>query len=386
MTDGRQGHMLRIGIQVDFAGAYGRGVLRGVMRYANQKGNWEFVMPPMYSLRSSRTMDPHAADGVIAMLHDPRSVAPFRRARVPVVNTARTVAPQELRRLGVPSVLPDDAVVGELAFQYFADRGFRSFGFCGHPRAAWSLQRCDAFRRACDARGDGTTFSHVAAADRVPREWIVSLPRPCAVLAANDRYAWHAIDACREIGVSVPEDIAVLGVDNDVLLSDMVRPTLSSMMIPAEQIGFEAARVLDDMLQGKRAPKEPVLLPPHSVVTRHSTDVLSIEDPDVAEAAKFIRENASHPLTVQNVLDCVSMSRRNLERRFKRVMKRSLLDEIRRVHLDRATRLLRETDLDMPRVAEQSGFASPIRFSTVFKEMTGVAPSIYRRKHRQGMG
>jgi LacI family transcriptional regulator len=206
------------------------------------------------------------------------------------------------------------------------------------------------------------------------------------VLAANDRYAWHAIDVCREEGISVPEDIAVLGVDNDVLLSDMVRPTLSSIMIPGEQIGFEAARLLDEMLQGKKVSMTPVLLPPQGVVTRHSTDVLSIDDPDVAEAARFIRENAFKAITVQSVLDCVSMSRRNLERRFKRVMKRSLLDEIRRVHLDRATRLLRETDLDMPHVAEQSGFGSPIRFSTVFKEMTGVAPSIYRRKHRQGMG
>jgi LacI family transcriptional regulator len=157
-------------------------------------------------------------------------------------------------------------------------------------------------------------------------------------------------------------------------------------MIPGEQIGFEAARLLDEMLQGRPVSTTQLLLPPQGVVTRHSTDVLSIDDPDVAEAARFIRENASRSITVQNVLDCVSMSRRNLERRFTRVMKRSLLEEIRRVRLDRATRLLRETDLDMSHVAEQSGFGSPIRFSTVFKEMTGVAPSIYRRKHRQGMG
>jgi LacI family transcriptional regulator len=302
-----------------------------------------------------------------------------------VVNTARTLGFAELRQMRIPSVLPNDAAVGKLAFDYFTDRGFRAFAFCGHPRAAWSLERCDALRKACRSR-EGLTFTHVLAADRVPHAWVRSLPRPCAVLAANDRYAWHTIDVCRELGVAVPEDIAVLGVDNDPLLTDMVRPTLSSITIPDEQIGFEAARLLDQMLQGKRASMTPLLLPPQGVVTRHSTDVLSIDDPDVAEAARFIRENASNSITVQSVLDCVSMSRRNLERRFKRVMKRSLLDEIRRVHLDRATRLLRETDLDMPRVAEQSGFGSPIRFSTVFKEMMGIAPSIYRRKNRQGTG
>jgi LacI family transcriptional regulator len=377
--------MRRIAIQLDFAGGYGRGVLRGVMRYANLRADWEFVMPPMYSLASKKLEDPQPADGVIAMLHAARSFEPFRRAGIPIINTARTLTATELRQIRVPTVLPDDAAVGRLAHAYVRERGFRAFGFCGHPTASWSRVRRESFAAAC--RGDpGTTFfSAFAAADRVSQQWVRSLPRPCAILAGNDRYAWHAIDACRESHVAVPEEIAVLGVDNDVLLTEMARPTLSSIELGGERIGFEAARMLDRLLQRKRVNPDPVELPPDGVITRHSTDVLSIDDESVAAAASFIRERASAPIGVADVTAHVAMSRRNLERRFRRVLRRSLLDEIRRVHLERAQQLLRDTDLDMPDVAEQSGFASQVRFSTVFKEMTGETPTGYRRRHRPGL-
>ena len=376
--------MIRIGIQLEFAGGYGRGVLRGVMEYAHLRADWKFVMPPMYSLAKQQWSDPQSADALVVMVHSARSLERFRRVHVPVVNAARTMSLRELRRVHLPSVLPDDAAVGRMAFDYFRQRGFRSFGFCGHPTASWSRVRCRAFENEC--RKNDLSFSSVAASDRVPREWVRSLPRPCAVLCANDRYAWHAIDVCRENGMSVPEDIAVLGVDNDLLLTRLVHPTLSSIDLGAERIGFEAARVLDELIQGKRTSREPIELPPSGVVTRHSTDILSIDDEVVAEAVRFIRERASKLISVDDVLKEVAMSRRNLERRFRRSMRHSLHDEIRRVHLDRAAKLLRETNLGIPYVAEQSGFASHVRFTTVFREWMQTTPTDYRRQHRSGMG
>ena len=164
---------------------------------------------------------------------------------------------------------------------------------------------------------------------------------------------------CRELGIAVPEDIAVLGVDNDTLLTEMVRPTLSSIDCGSERVGFEAGRMLDSLLAGNKAPRNLVEVPPGGVVTRHSTDVLSIDDDVVAQAAKFIREHASEPVGVQDVLDDVAMSRRNLERRFRRVMQRSLHAEIIRVHLDRGAKLLRETRLDIPAIAKQSRVRQP---------------------------
>ncbi len=171
--------MHRIGIQVDFAGGYGRGVLRGVMAYANLRADWEFEMPPMYML-SSRKLDLRSVDGVIAMIHAARSFDRFQRVRMPMVNAARTISARQLRQAHVPTVLPDDRAVGKMAFVYFWDRLFRSYGFCGHPTASWSLLRRDAFAAEC--RREGVFFSDAAAADEVPEEWIKSLPRPARSL------------------------------------------------------------------------------------------------------------------------------------------------------------------------------------------------------------
>src|SRR6185295_2569425 len=165
-----------------------------------------------------KLIDPRTADGVIAMVHATRSLDPFRKARVPVVNTARTLSLREIEELSLPTILPDDTAVGRMAYQYFYERGFRAFAYCGHPTASWSRVRRDAFAEG--AKRDKLYFSYASVPDGAPHEWIVSLPRPCAVLGANDRYAWHVIDACRENSISVPEEIAVLGVDNDSLLTE----------------------------------------------------------------------------------------------------------------------------------------------------------------------
>jgi LacI family transcriptional regulator len=315
-------------------------------------------------------------------VHSAKSVTAFQQKKIPIVNTALTLPEEELRRLALPTVLPDDSAVGKLACDYLWNRGFRHFGFCGHPRAAWSLRRRDAFVAACKEKN--CVCDCVAEADEVPRDWVAKLPRPAAILAANDRYAWHAIDMCRELKIAVPEQVAVLGVDNDELLAEMVRPTLSSIVLPAVKIGYEAGKLLDQLMAGKSVDPGPVFFPPEGVETRNSTDVLNIEDEVVADAVRFIRERAAQSVSVQDVLNHTLISRRNLERRFRRVLNRSLLDEIRRVHVERAAELLRETDIDMPSIAEQCGFSSPIRFSTVFKEFRGVAPSVYRRQHRPG--
>lgn len=363
-------------------GGYGRDVLRGMMQFANRVGNWEFVMPPMYSLDRKRTVNPRAVDGIVAMLHDARSLKPFRRAGVPLVNVARTLDDAALVRLHLPSVLPDDDAIGRLAYAYFRDRGFRHFGFCGHPAAAWSRARERAFAAA--AARDGLTCHAVHVADAVPGAWVRGLTLPSAVLAANDRYAWHAVDACRDVGIRVPEDVAILGVDNDVLLTDMVRPTLSSVRPAGISVGFEAGRLLASLLQGGKASSRPTLVAPEGVVTRHSTDVLVIDDDAALAAARFIRENAARPISIDDVVDAAATGRRTLERRFKAALGRSLHDELRRVRLERAMLLLRDTGLDMPAIAEQCGFSGQARFSTVFRQVVGATPTEYRRRARPG--
>lgn len=373
--------MLRIGIQVDFAGGYGRSVLRGVMHYANLRNDWEFVMPPTYS-NSAQPIEKMGVQGVISMLHTVSVVQRLRRAKIPFVNMARTLSTELLAKHRVPTVLPDDRAIGQKALKYFWDRHFRSFGYYGHPTGVWSRIRGDAFVAACQEAGGEVSAAY--GVDEVPGEWVASLPRPCAILACNDRYAWYVIDACRENGIKVPEEMIVLGVDNDPLLDEMCRPTISSVDLAAEQIGFEAARMMDQLLTNQPLAKSLIEIPPGEIITRNSTDSLSIDDELVAEAAGYIRQHAAEPIRVQDVLRELAIGRRNLERRFKKVLGRSLLDEIHQAHLERAKRLLRETNLDMPHVAEQSGFTSHVRFSTLFRDRLNSTPTAYRRRYRLG--
>jgi LacI family transcriptional regulator len=325
--------MFNIAVDLEQSGAYAREILQGVMQFANLHNHWDFLMPPMYAMGSKRPFW-HHADGIVTMAHTAGAIRSLRRSKIPLVNTARTLAAGQLAKLQIPTVLPDDAAVARMAFEYLYERHFRTFGFCGHPEASWSLVRGQAFANECHLRNLPCSTS--TDANGVSRDWILSLQRPCAILAANDYYGWLAIDACRTNGVSVPEDIAVLGVDNDELLGNMIRPTLSSINVDAVRIGFESAKMLDQLIQGNTPQTLLVEIPPIGVVTRHSTDVLSISDPAVADAERFIREHASEPISVDDVLKEVALSRRNLERRFKKVMNRSLLDEIIRMRIDRA--------------------------------------------------
>src|SRR5688572_17176587 len=326
------------------------------MHFAQFAANdWEFAMPPMYRLSRHGRLDPRQLDGVIAMLHDERSARPFQQSRVPVVNTARTLSLERLQSAHLHSVLPDDEAVGRMAYRYFRERGFTNFAFCGHPTGDWSLARQHAFARA--AQADGFECRVAVHADEVPAKWVASLPRPTALLAANDRYSWYAVDACRIAGRKIPDDVAILGVDNDELTVAMARPALSSIELPGFRIGEEAAALLGALMSGAQVPPVPRLLPPESVISRTSTDVLAMDDEAVVQALRFIRANAAKPITVNDVLDAVPLGRRSLERRFRNALGRSLLDEIRQVHIERAKRLLIDTTLEMPVIARESGFA-----------------------------
>ncbi len=372
--------MKRVAINLDLIGGYGRQVLRGLMRHAALAGDWEFVMPQMYETTTTRHAPRTATDGTVLMLHDAATIRTLQQSRIPFVNVAHTLDLTELDRLKAPSVLPDDERIGQLAFQYLRDLGFRSFAFFGHPQVGWSQHRKHTFESA--VRSAGFPFSVIEAADQVPTEWVSTLPPKTAIFAANDRYAWHAVDACRLASIRVPEDISVLGCDNDLLLVDMVRPMLSSIDPVAFQIGLSAGRMLEQLMRGQRPPRTIELVPPEAVVTRQSTEVLMIDDEAVVAAVRFIRLNACSGIGVDDVVRHVLVSRRNIERRFISRMGRSILQEIRRVRLDRATDLLRDTDMDMPAIAEKCGYMSNARFSVVFRQQTGMTPSGYRRKSR----
>jgi LacI family transcriptional regulator len=346
-------------------------------------------------------------DGIICQIYDDRLAEVYRKTGKPVVELFESRAKSEF-----PRILPDDVATGVLGAQHFVERGFRHFAYFGAPWMLWSRERESGYRQEIErtfaaraaAAGPGDTQSSFTFASygamggpTVPGAfgpsnerramamgaWLKSLPRPLALFAANDLWGHELLQAAREVGLQVPEDVAILGVDNEELLCEIAHPPLSSIRIGGEQIGRLAVTTLDHLLRRKSPPKDIPRVPPIGVVTRQSTDVLAVDDSDVAVALRHIRQHAIDGLSVKELLDAVPVNRRTLERRFVAVLGHTPLEEIRRVRLERAKTLL-QTDLPVYEVARRSGFATPEYMATSFLQITGMTPTAYRRQFTPG--
>jgi LacI family transcriptional regulator len=381
---------LRIGLVFSHSLAYCRGILRGIRQYAEAEPHWVF-MPVAPDLRSIQALRPLKPDGVIAHIFSDELAKALGRLGVPVVNVSSVLPDLTIPRVGV-----DDHACGCLAADHFLERGLRHFAFAGHRDHAYSLRRETGFRQTIESKGlrvdcyyerrqrPFDPMGRLWALDKRIQRWIRALPKPVGIFAPNDLWGVQLTEVCHHTGLQVPEEVAIVGVDNDDLLCGLSRPPLSSVALPGGRVGYEAAALLDRLLAGARAEPEPLLLPPVGVVTRRSTEILAVADHEVATVLGFIRKQRQRQIRVKDILQEVQLSRRSLERRFRTVVGRSLLDEIRRVHVERARNLLAETDLPMHVVAERSGFADGRRFSTVIREVTGFTPTAYRRQFRSG--
>jgi LacI family transcriptional regulator len=378
--------MIRIGLMFTYNLHYCRGVLRGIKRYAEGRPKWTLLLlgPEREALAQLKAFRPH---GVIAYVYNKTLHKALLRQRKPLVNVCGV-----LPNLGIPRVGVDNVSVGRLAAEHLLERGLRHFAFFGHARHAYSVDREAGFREALQKAGHEVAcayergsasfdpMGHLGrlALDRQVTRWLASLPKPAGIFACSDPWGIQLAEVCLQSGLHVPEEVAIIGALNDDLLCEMARPPLSSVVAPTERVGYEAAALLDALLAGKKPSKAPLLFPPLGIVARQSSDILAIEDPVVAAAVRFIREHAHQPIQIRHVLAVVPLSRRSLERRFQAVLKRTLWEEIRRVHLERAKELLNNTGLPIAVVAEHAGFLSGKQLSVVFREETGTTPRAYR--------
>jgi LacI family transcriptional regulator len=211
------------------------------------------------------------------------------------------------------------------------------------------------------------------------RRWLTTLPKPLALFCVNDYVGLWVCELCRRAGIHIPEKVAVLGVDDDDMFCNMVYPHLSSIAVPAEQVGYEAAKMMDDIICDPRTAKRPTLLKPLGVVMRHSTDIMAIDDRDVIKAVRFIRENAHKGINVTSVMAKMRLPRRMLERRFKKALGRSPFAEIRRLQIERIKMILAQTNTAIEDIATDCGFKSVTRMTLAFKRATGIPPGKYRR-------
>jgi LacI family transcriptional regulator len=367
---------------------YLAGIQLGVADYFVQRPDWIWthVLPEPHELESLNTMP---VDGIIAYMEE--SYLDFLVSRrVPTVDISNW-----LQRAPFPQVLPDDVGIGRMAAEYLSDLGLRNIGFIGFGTVQFNKLRFKGFSEALakvgvvpdvcswnDQLPDGASITAPAGVNRGVLGWLLKLPKPVGVFGVNDKVAAEVLEICRAAGIRVPEEVCVLGVDNDELLTRVANPPLSSIALHAQKIGFEAARLLDSFMSGVEPPKKPILLPPERVVARQSTNLLAIEDADVVAAVRYIREHIHQHITVRHLLEAVPVNRRYLERKFKEALGRTPLQEIRRARLEKAKELLSNTDLSMPAVARRSGFPNPERLANVFHAMTGTTPTQFRRKFR----
>ena len=377
----------RVALLVESSMASGRQIVRGVARHVRETGKWSVYHEPEHIVEVvPRWFKDWQGDGVIVRIRSEKALEILLETGLPVVDVLG-----DCPHPSIPLVQVDSGLVGKMAASHFLDRGFRSFGFCGRLGPRWVHQRQAAFVHALEVAGFPCSvhmlphWEHKAwYTERTQAElgtWISQLATPAAIMAANDVLGRRILEACHRIGTLVPEEVAVLGVDNDEVSCELCTPTLSSIVPVPDQVGYRAAEVLDALMAGDSCSEQELLLEPTEIVVRRSTDILAVDDRDLAAALSFIRENASQPIGVQDVAKRVSVSRSTLNRKFQQVLERSVHDEIQRVRLDRAIELLCRTDLPLSAVAERAGFRHREYFGAVFKAKLGMTPNQYRQTH-----
>jgi len=378
----------RILLLVDRSLNFVRGLLRGVRAYAIGKPEW-ILRDAAPQVRLLKAVEEWRPDGVIAGVVTPGLAQALRRLGVPVVDTANV-----LPRLRMPIVDVDPEAIGKLAAEYLLERQFRNFAFFGSRVAVYSQAQKNAFaRRVREAKAKVYTCYYEYLPDYAPGmvwrqvttriwRWLRGLPKPVAIYCCEDVLSRLLADTCAQLGFRIPEDVALLGCGNDELECTLSEPSLSSIVVPAEKVGYEAAALLDRLMAGEPAPPHGIFLPPVGVVTRHSTDTLGIEDELLRQAVRFIREHALEEIRVSDIVQALAVGRRSLERQFRRVLGRTILQEIYRVRVEHAKRLLVQTHWPIGVIALRSGFSCPRHLDVRFRQFTGMTPRAYRRQFR----
>lgn len=388
----------KVAVLIESSRAYGRGLLVGVSKFAQMTDAWSTWQA------AERTLDDDLPDwfhfdrfdGVIIRSEHKGMLDRIVDSGIPTVDL------RAAHRSGAFVVETDDSQVAKLAVDHLASRGHRNFSFCGYADANYSKRRlgffcqsvqslkgshlADPFESKIDANGQ--TISQIEAATTVVEDdlvdWLEGLPKPIGIMACNDARGVQLLKACRQLGIEVPDDVAVVGVDNDEVLCNLAIPPLSSVENNTPMIGFYAAELLHRLMKKEYDAGERIhLVDPTRVIRRRSTDSSMIGDKAVSRAITFIRENACNGIDVSDVVDAVPLSRASIERRFSKFLGRSINTEIRRTRLKKVRELLLETDMKLLVIARVTGFVNPEYLSTLFKKEYGVSPSQYRRDNRQ---
>ena len=379
----------KVALLVETARSFGREFLSGIARYSRHYGPWIFHITPGDFEHAVPKMKQWGGSGIIARIPNERVAKAILSANLPTI--ALGLTDEQMRRGGplahLSEVSSDAVQVARLAMEHLLERQLKHFAYVGVEGRAWSRRRGEAFDEMLRKAGYQPHMYRPPknTRDRVwEREleiivhWLRTLPRPIGLFACNDDRGRQVLEACRCGGLRVPEEVAVLGVDNDEVFCELSDPPLSSIALNAESAGYRAAELLDGMIHGRIKEPRRVTVEAVRVATRRSTEVVAVADNDVAEALQFIRREKGRGLSVADVAAEVAVSRRHLERRFRDTVGRTILEEIQMARIEHAKNLLLETKYPISKVGELSGFGSTGYFVQFFHSRVGRTPRKFR--------
>lgn len=384
--------MIRLILLTDFTEAFAHNLLRGILEYSKSREPWVVCrMPPSYKhtygisgvLKWAKKWE---ADAIIAQFDDDDDVEQFRRQGI--VALAQDF---KSRFSVIPNITSEYKLTGRMAADFFLQKGFKHFAFYGYEDVVWSAERCMGFRDRIIEKGHGDNFHEY---QKQPLEslwfyesqpladWIKRLPRPVALMACDDTQGNKIIEVCRVLGIQVPEEIAVLGVDNDEIICGLSNPPLSSVNLNIVKGGYEAAALIDRSVQNKDMPYEDVIIHPTTIIERISTDIYSTDNPDILTALKYIHQNLANKINVENIVRQVPLSRRLLEIRFRQVVGKSVYHYVLDLRMERFSQLLLASNEAISDLALEVGLSDRKNLARQFKSWKGCTPIEYRMQNR----
>jgi len=380
-----------IALLIETSNAYCRNLLQGIANYVRDNRPWSLYLGEHE--RGSPVpgwLSRWQGDGIIVRMENEKIAQAIAKIDAPAVNVSATNFIQEMPTSVTATVTTNEETLVRMAFEHLQERGFQEFAFCGTAGYTWSVVREENFKRLVN-EADGTCHIYKPSSTRARREnweqeqarvvkWLQGLPKPVGLLASHDFRGQHVLDACRRAEIAVPEQVAVISLGDDEVLCNLTSPLMTSVTTNPQDIGYQASAVLSQLMAGQSISPQVLLVEPFGVHLRQSTDVTAIDDVNVVAALQLIRRQACDGIKVEDLLKTIPLSRRQLELQFKKLVGRTLHEEIFRVRLTQAKRLVAHSKLPLSDIAHRTGFAHASHMGEVFQAKLGFSPSEYRAR------
>ncbi len=375
----------RILLLVETSRSFGRELLYGIARYSRIHGPWVFYREVGALEQSARKLLGWDADGFIT--RNPVDVSVLDDLTIPGI---LVIHHENKLPTHFPTIVTDSPAIGKMAADHLMERGYKHFAFCGLDQLRWSNERCHHFVRRLHECGHQV---HVYRQSRTRMkqswkyeqkymaDWISSLPHPVGILACNDDRGQQAIEACKIARIRVPDEVGVLGVDNDELICELSDPPMSSIALNIRMAGYQAAELLEKLIRGEAMTGQRIVVTATHIQTRQSTDIMAVSDREVADAIRFIYQNSNRSIQVMDVANAVALSRSALEKRFRKAINTTIHEKIRQIRIEKITRILIETDLAISQIAQQMGFPGIEHIARYFRTEKGMSLQAYRKKY-----